>query len=287
MSVTKLKVGILGFGALGKHIYDAILQDESVSRQFEVCYVWNRTASVLEEGGVPEALREVNLENVVLRGADIVLEVAHPMVTVAIAAAVMRAGGNFMCGSPTCLADPTVEASLRAASSEGPGALYLPAGALWGASDLQALANRNGIASLVITMKKTPASWKLTSDEYNAKRLAAQDVDGEVVLYEGSVRELCPIAPNNVNTMACAAIAAWTLGFDNTTARMVCDRNLTTHEIEILVLGKPTAGGSQFRLALQRSSPSPIGAVTSKATYASFVESMRKSHGRGRGVHFV
>lgn len=42
----------------------------------------------------------------------------------------------------------------------------------------------------------------------------ATAVPGEVVLYEGSVRELCPMAPNNVNTMAAAAIAGHNLGFD-------------------------------------------------------------------------
>jgi hypothetical protein len=38
--------------------------------------------------------------------------------------------------------------------------------------------------------------------------------EGETVLFSGSVRELCPLAPNNVNTMAAAAIAGHTLGFD-------------------------------------------------------------------------
>ena len=37
---------------------------------------------------------------------------------------------------------------------------------------------------------------------------------GETVLYDGSVRGLCPLAPNNVNTMAAAAIAGHTIGFD-------------------------------------------------------------------------
>jgi predicted dinucleotide-utilizing enzyme len=39
----------------------------------------------------------------------------------------------------------------------------------------------------------------------------------------GTVRELCPLAPNNVNTMATGALAAHTLGFDGTRARLVAD----------------------------------------------------------------
>ena len=36
---------------------------------------------------------------------------------------------------------------------------------------------------------------------------------GEFIVFDGSVRELAPLAPNNVNTMACAALAGSNLGF--------------------------------------------------------------------------
>lgn len=39
----------------------------------------------------------------------------------------------------------------------------------------------------------------------------------------GTVRELCPLAPNNVNTMAAAALAAAALGFDGVKARLITD----------------------------------------------------------------
>ena len=39
----------------------------------------------------------------------------------------------------------------------------------------------------------------------------------------GPVRDLCPLAPNNVNTMAAAAIAAHNLGFDKTLGSIVSD----------------------------------------------------------------
>jgi predicted dinucleotide-utilizing enzyme len=41
------------------------------------------------------------------------------------------------------------------------------------------------------------------------ERLAQIPADSqeETVIYDGSVRDLCPLAPNNVNTMACAAMA--------------------------------------------------------------------------------
>lgn len=45
-------------------------------------------------------------------------------------------------------------------------------------------------------------------------QLQRDGAKGDIVVYDGPVRALCPLAPNNVNTMACAAIAGHTLGFD-------------------------------------------------------------------------
>ena len=44
-----------------------------------------------------------------------------------------------------------------------------------------------------------------------------------VVILPGPVRGLCPLAPNNVNTMACASIAAHNLGFDGVVGCLVAD----------------------------------------------------------------
>jgi len=290
-SATKVvKVGILGFGHLGKHLYEAV-KDPGVTkggRRYEICFVWNRTASALEgPDGVPEALRLGALEDAVGRGADIVVEVAHPQITVQMAEELIRSGIDFVVGSPTALADSAVEERLRAAAAAGPGGLCLPSGALWGAQDLHGMANRGAMAELTVTMRKHPASFRLTEPELDKKRSMAETSNGEMVLYDGPVRGLCPLAPNNVNTMACAALAAHNLGFDGTRGRLVADNILATHEIEIEALGKPTPDGTRFRCYVARSSPAPVGAVTSKATYASFLESLLRSGNLGPGVHFV
>lgn len=55
-------------------------------------------------------------------------------------------------------------------------------------------------------------------------RLAAVPSTGpRTVLYEGPVRGLCPLAPRNSNTMAAAALAAPSLGFDHVVGVLVAD----------------------------------------------------------------
>lgn len=70
-------------------------------------------------------------------------------------------------------------------------------------------------------MIKHPSCFKL-SEELQQKNA---QVSGEerVTLYEGSVRGLCPLAPNNVNTMAAAAMAAHNLGFDGVKGCLIAD----------------------------------------------------------------
>jgi len=298
--IVKYSVGILGFGALGQHLYDSIVQDAQVASVLQVQYVWNRSPAALER--VPPELRLDSLDDVVGAGADIVVEVCHPDVTRDYAGSVLQAGKAFLVGSPTALADLDTESKLRSAAAvgdgRGNGGLYIPVGALWGAADLQAMANRDGLLSVTVTMKKHPSMINIVRvpgscvedvrQELLRQEEAGQVPTEETLLYQGSVRQLCPQAPNNVNTMACAAMACHTLGFDGTVGRLVADSRLTTHEIEIEALGRPNAAsGQQFRLLLSRSSPAPKGAVTSKATYGSFLESLLKARGRGLGVHFV
>ena len=69
-------------------------------------------------------------------------------------------------------------------------------------------------------MKKHPTSFKLSGDIAIKNSKVKEEA---VVLYEGPVRPLCSVAPNNVNTMAAAAIAATNLGLDQTIGKLVSD----------------------------------------------------------------
>lgn len=68
-------------------------------------------------------------------------------------------------------------------------------------------------------MTKHPSCLKLNGALKEKKDAVT---DEAVTLYEGSVRGLCPLAPNNVNTMAVAAFAASNLGFDKVCSLVVC-----------------------------------------------------------------
>ena len=136
---------------------------------------------------------------------------------------------DFMLGSPTALADQETERMLAAAASQH--GLYIPSGALWGGEDIRKMAERGTLTGLSVTMRKHPASFKLEGELRERNR---EVTDEAVVLYHGPVRQLCPLAPNNVNTMAAAAVAATNLGFDKTVGRLISDPGIPNwHVVEV------------------------------------------------------
>jgi aspartate dehydrogenase len=277
----KRRVGIVGTGALGLYLIDAILADS----RFTLAFVWNRTAGRIP-ACVPLEAVCTDLHTVGAFAPDVIVEVCHPDVTAEWGEAFLDAADLYV-GSPTAFADATVAARLRAAAASNAGGrgLYVAAGALWGGPDISKLADRGSIASLTVTMKKHPESLKLTGElGKRVQALLDAGAGGETVLYSGPVRALCPLAPNNVNTMAVAAIAAHTLGFDGVQGVLVSDPSLAAHVITVDVRGPVGADGQAFHVVTERYNPAPPGAITGRATYASFFSSLVGAGGRGRGV---
>ncbi len=141
------------------------------------------------------------------------------------------------------------------------------------------------LQELEVTMRKHPSSFKLVGEL--AEKLSKADVSSEAaVLYEGPVRGLCPLAPNNVNTMAAAAVAGRILGFDGTVGRLVADPALTDwHLVEVVAKGPKRPDGSRLTVETVRKNPAAPGAVTGTATFNSFLSSIHRAQGKGSGLH--
>lgn len=274
--MSKRRVGVLGYGHLGQYLVKEI----SARKDVELAFVWNRT-SLTVEGSVPSHLVLKDLDDFASFNADLIVEVAHPVITEKYGAKFLD-WADYLIGSPTALACAKTEAALReAATTHG---LYIPSGAFWGGEDIKKMADRGNLQALKVTMKKHPSCFKLQGE-------LAEKIDAcastPVTLYEGSVRQLCPLAPNNVNTMAAAAMAAHNLGFDNVQGCLVSDSSLTDwHIVEVDAWGAGDIGADKvFHVHTVRRNPASVGAVTGSATYASFLSSIMGAHGKGPGVH--
>ncbi|XP_044300587.1 putative L-aspartate dehydrogenase [Varanus komodoensis] len=274
-SLRKRRVGIVGYGHLGQYLVKRLLEN-GFQHGLELAFVWNRDAGKLEET-VPAELQLRNLTDFLECHADIIVEVAHPCVAQNHGESFLQAA-DFMVGSPTALADLGTELKLRETARKTGHTLYIPSGALWGGQDIQRLDEAGMLQALTVTMVKHPDSFRLAGDLRNLAQGARQ---GRVVLYSGPVRSLCPLAPNNVNTMAAACMAAPSLGFDGVKGCLIADPDLPNyHVVEIEATGP---GG--FSVSTKRKNPAASGAVTGAATFAAFWSSLLVCQGHGGRVY--
>lgn len=271
----KRRVGIVGYGHIGKYLVGEILKRDDL----ELSFVWNRTSEALRNKIDDRYILE-DLSSFAEKTPDLIVEVAHPSITVEFGESFLDVA-DYMVGSPTALANLDVENHLRWKASTGSHGIYIPSGALWGGADIKKMADIGTLKGLKVTMKKHPSGFKLNEP---LKSRNEQVNTEPVVLYDGPIRELCPLAPNNVNTMAAAALAAHNLGFDKMQGCIVADPSLNAHIVQVDVLG-PGDEQNQFTVKTVRRNPAGYGAVTGNATYASFLCSMLGAHSQGPGLH--
>ncbi|XP_039632009.1 putative L-aspartate dehydrogenase [Polypterus senegalus] len=276
------RVGIVGYGHLGQYLVEKIKQDGD-SLGLEIAFVWNRSIQKLD-GKIPDSLQLKNLEDFEGRKAHLIVEVSHPQIAQDYGELFLR-HADFMIGSPTALADSKLEITLRNTAFNYEHTLYVPSGAFWGGEDIQKMADIGTLKALKVTMSKHPSCFRLV--DFLASQLPPTGVPGRKILFCGPVRDLCPLAPNNVNTMAAAAIAGHNLGFSGVTGCLVADPELVDwHLVEIEVTGPEFENsGKLFSVKTVRSNPAELGAVTGNATYQSFWSSLLACKGHGGRVY--
>ncbi|MBU52138.1 MAG: hypothetical protein CL920_25885 [Deltaproteobacteria bacterium] len=272
MSHTR-KVGIVGYGRVGRYLVDKIKQTEDM----ELSFVWNLDPKEIDEGlPVLHELKDFHTIE-----TDLIVEVAHPVISRDYGADFL-AHTNYMAGSPTAFADQALEDALRAAAETPNGhGLYIPKGALPGLRDVLDMAADGRLVEADIAMIKAPESINYLGPL--DKPLS--EVKETTTLYEGPLRKLCEYAPNNVNTMAILALSSG-LGFDKVKARLIAEPDLEYHITEVNLWGPKSEDSGRFCLEMKRINPAAKGAVTGNATYRSFWNSVRRCFDAGDGIHF-
>ena len=288
----KRSIGILGYGSTGKYLSEQILRDDHWGQRFDLAFVWSRDPAKLDDPLLPHRCR---LGGKNMSGAlqgffaahyvpDIIVEVCHPAVVQRDGAFLLEHADLFI-ASVSALADVATERALRATAANNPGGhgLYLPSGAAWGIPDIIKMNELGTLKGLSVTMTFNGAALRLLDPL--AGRLQTwlnDDTSPEsIVLFEGKVRDLAPLAPNNVNTMTCLALAGDAVGLDHTRACLVAKKDHHTHIVEIEV-----EGPDGFRVKTTRYNPAKKGAVTGDQTYAAFLMSLKETGGRGNGLFF-
>lgn len=218
-----LRVGIIGLGAIGRPLVEAIAAGDA--------------GNVAVSGAlVRDPARHAALPGAALVTADPATFLAQPMSLVVEAGghaavrdygeAVLASGRDLMVVSVGAFADEELLARLRAAAQAAGRQILVPSGAIAGL-DVIGAAAVGGLDAVSITTRKPPVAWRGTAGAARALRATEP-----VLLYEGPARAGVALFPQNVNVAAALALAG--VGLDATTMRVYADPTVTlnTHEVQ-------------------------------------------------------
>jgi len=212
MRIMPLRIGLIGHGAIGQEIGEALGRLGETSSLVSVLVRPGRDAGGFKAAhGVGEMVAE---------HPTIVLECAGHAAVTEYGAALLGAGVDLVLTSIGALADDAVMASLGSAASRGGGRLLIAPGAVAGLDGLIA-ARLGGLNAVTYTSYKPPAAWRGTAAE------AALDPNGpeEQIIFEGSAREAALAYPKNANVAVTVGLCG--LGLDRTRARLVSSRKVS------------------------------------------------------------
>jgi aspartate dehydrogenase len=222
---TPVKIGLAGYGALGRVVANALLDSkQSYHQNYELVGISEIADTVLP-------VTKMDFETLALQ-CDLIIECLPSSQVGALLKCVKKAGKDMIMISGAAL---LIEPELYEMATSGQGRVMLPAGALAGLDGVWALkaAGADMIQSATITTTKHPhglsAAPYVQNNQIDLKNLVAPKI-----IFEGTARDAAAAFPANVNVAATLSMAG--LGPDKTRVRVCADpaAQYNSHEIEVI-----------------------------------------------------
>lgn len=242
----KKKVGIIGFGTIGKYVFEKLSET-----QVEIAFIYDVQACTDKRIAGIFTNSADDVAKKCAQGLDLVIETATSQAVVELAQVVLE-HTDMIVFSTTAFADEEFLNQIKHICHTYKHNLYVPHGAILGLDGI--FDGKDVLKAVTITTTKRPENLGRTDSS-------------RTVVYEGSTRNACKMYPRNVNVHAGVALAG--LGFDKTQSNIISDPaspgNMHTIEIE--------AEGCNFKIEVFSK---PISGVTGAYTPVSAYSSIRK-----------
>lgn len=252
-----MRVGLIGFGAIGQRLARGLLAHPDRVTLSGVLVHDLSEAQAAAQGDL-EQLRPLlsdQRDAWLATTPELVVECAGHAAVDAHAAAVLGAGCDLLLVSVGALTDDARQQHLRTLAEANGHQVRLVSGAI-GGIDWLAAARDAGLREVVYRGRKPPHAWRGSPAE------AGRDLDSLAVptlLFEGSARQAARDFPRNANVAATVALA--TLGLDQTRVELWADPGVSDNQHEVEAWGE--AGHLLLRL---ENRPDPVNPRTSLVT---------------------
>jgi aspartate dehydrogenase len=198
----KINIAIIGFGFLGKSLYNHILSNCS---HINIQYIWSQSKKTIANCN---SIVVNNMHDIEYDKLDLVIEVAHPSIIIDYGVDIIKYC-SFMPLSLTAFAQQNIYKAIVEKAQLSQTTLYIAKGAN---IDLKMLhINKDKWESVQVITTKHPQNLGVISQSDNIAK----------TLYTGSTWGICKLYPRNVNSHAAIALA--TIGFDKTQSILISD----------------------------------------------------------------
>jgi len=265
------RVGLIGFGAIGRCVAQALQRGEAgnavltaVLVRDTVKYVARSDEVVTELLAGQAAVFTDDPERFLARPLDLVVEAAGQDAVRMYAERALRVGMDVLVVSIGAFTDDALYARLCDLAERGDGRLLLAAGALPAVDWMQAAALAP-VTSVTITQTKPVSSWQRTPAE---SLVDLAGLSQPVCFFTGTAREAAHTFAKSSNITAMLALA--TVGMDMTRVRLVADPGLGRMHTLIEFVGDAGEVTVEWR-----STPSEANSSTSADVPLSVIKAIR------------
>ncbi len=225
-----MKIGLIGCGAIGRTIAVAMDHTEAITAIF----LFDRS----EESARSLATRlekavHVNSIEVLINNCELVVEAASQAAVQEFAPQVLWAGRDLLLMSVGALADDKLADHLRRIAREKKCKIYIPTGAIAGVDGVRCAAEGR-IDEVMLETRKPPRAL-VGNETVERMGIDLDNLNEEVVLFDGTARQACKDFPQNINVAAALSLAG--VGFDGTKVRIIADPNVSTNQHTITLKG--------------------------------------------------
>lgn len=227
MRNSKLKVGIIGCGTIGRELARACQDKLRDKINLVGIYDIDKAKSLSLKGLLKKRVPILKLDDLI-RKVDLIIEAASAVVSASLLEKAIRSKKDIFIMSVGGLLGK--ENLLGLAEKRGI-SVYLPSGAICGIDGLKA-ASIGRIDSVTLTTRKPPKG--LEGAPYLKKnRVDLSGIKEEMLIFEGTARDAVVNFPQNVNV--CAVLSLAGIGADKTTVRIITSPDYTKniHEVEV------------------------------------------------------
>lgn len=224
----KLKIGIVGCGAIGSSLAKAIVSDFSKKAELASLYDIDIEKAYNLSGKFDKKLAALNLEDLINK-VDLVIEATSADTAFDIAEKAISHSRDIMIMSVGGIIEHYQE--LKALAEEKKTRVFIPSGAICGIDGLKA-AGCGKINKVILTTKKPPKAF-LGAPYIVKKKIRLDNIDKDTLLFEGNAAQAIRAFPQNINVAATLSLAG--IGPEGTLVRIVASPNIdrNVHEVEV------------------------------------------------------